>query len=118
MKKAIHPLFVVLLGVATILGCSAKDDAQPSATTTSQPDNSWKEGLDEDVVKDLSQLSDADRVAALAQKVCPVSDKPLGSMGKPPKFTVEGQEVFLCCDSCEGELRKDASKYLAKLKSN
>ena len=118
MRGSINPLFIVLLGVATILGCSAKDDAQPSATTTSQPDNSWKEGLAEDVVKDLSQLSDADRVAALAQKLCPVSDKPLGSMGKPPKLTVEGQEVFLCCDGCEEEVRKDASKYLAKLKSN
>ncbi len=118
MKEAINPLFIVLFGVATILGCSARDDEQPSATTTSQPDNSWKEGLGEGVVKALSQLSDADRVAALAQKVCPVSDKPLGSMGEPPKVTVEGQEVFLCCNGCEEEVRKDASKYLAKLKSN
>ncbi len=31
---------------------------------------------------------------------------------------VEGQEGFLCCDSCEEELSKNASKYLAKLKSN
>ncbi len=118
MKEAINPLFIVLFGVATIIGCSGKDDAQPSAATTSQADNSWKEGLGEGVVKALSQLSDADRVAALAQKVCPVSDEPLGSMGKPPKFTVEGQEGFLCCDSCEEELHKNASKYLAKLKSN
>ena len=118
MKEAINPLFIVLFGVATILGCSGKDDAQPSDATTSQADNSWKEGLGEGVVKALSQLSDADRVAALAQKVCPVSDEPLGSMGKPPKFTVEGQEGFLCCDSCEEELRNNASKYLAKLKSN
>ncbi len=118
MKEAINPLFIVLFGVATILGCSGQDDAPPSAATTSQPDNSWKEGLDEDVVKALSQLSDADRVAALAQKVCPVSDKPIGSMGKPPRITVVGQEVFLCCGGCEDALREDASKYLAKLKSN
>ena len=117
MKEVINPLFIVLFGVATILGCSGQDDAQPSATTTNEADNSWKEGLDEDVVKALSQLSDADRVAALLQKGCPVTDKPLGSMGKPPKLTVEGQEVFLCCDGCEDELLKDANKYLAKLKS-
>lgn len=116
MKEAINPLFIVLFGVATILGCAAQDRPQPSAS--GQPDHSWKDGFNEDVVKALSQLPDADRQAALAQKICPVGDKPLGSMGKPPKVTIEGREVFLCCDGCEEELRNDASKYLAKLKSN
>ena len=116
MKEAINPLFIVLFGVATILGCSAQDSPQPSAS--SQPDDSWQDGLNEDVVKALSQLPDADRQAALVQKICPVGGKPLGSMGKPPKVTIEGREVFLCCEGCEEELRNDASKYLAKLKSN
>ena len=116
MKKVINPLCCVLLAVITILGCSTQDSPQPSSTD--QPDVSWKEGLEEDVVRALSQLPDADRQAALAQKICPVGDKPLGSMGKPPKVTIEGREVFLCCDGCEEELRNDASKYLAKLKSN
>lgn len=66
----------------------------------------------------LSRLSAGDRTAALAQKICPVTDKPLGSMGKPPKVTVEGRDVFLCCDGCDEELHKDPSKYLAKLKAN
>ena len=56
------------------------------------------------------------RTAALAQKVCPVSDEPLGSMGTPPKVTIDGQDVFLCCEGCEEELKSNPDEYLAKLK--
>ncbi len=63
----------------------------------------------------LAELSEADRAVAEKQKVCPVSGKPLGSMGKPFKVTLEGRVVFLCCQGCEAELKKDPQKYLAKL---
>jgi len=63
----------------------------------------------------LSQLSAADRGLAEKQRVCPVSGQPLGSMGKPYKVTVNGQEVFLCCQGCEGEIKENPEKYLAKL---
>jgi hypothetical protein len=63
----------------------------------------------------LSQLSADDRALAEKQKVCPVSDQPLGSMGKPFKVTVNGQDVFLCCQGCEGEIKRNPEKYLAKL---
>jgi len=65
--------------------------------------------------EELSQLSADDRALAEKQKVCPVSGQPLGSMGKPYKVTVNGQEVFLCCQGCEGEIKRDPEKYLAKL---
>jgi YHS domain-containing protein len=52
------------------------------------------------------------------QGVCPVSGEPLGSMGKPVKVTVKGQTVFLCCPSCEEDLRKEPDKFLAKLKTD
>ena len=65
--------------------------------------------------KELSQLSAADRALAEKQQVCPVSGQPLGSMGKPYKVTVKGQEVFLCCQGCEGEIKENPEKYLAKL---
>ena len=80
-------------------------DANP-ANERNQGSDDWKQGLNEDAVTAFSALVDADRTAALAQKVCPVTDKPLGSMGKPPKVTVEGQDVFLCCGGCEEELKE------------
>lgn len=96
-----------------LIGC-----AEPTAKAPQEPGSivgDWKAGLNEEVVVALSELSDADRQAALVQKVCPVTDKQLGSMGKPPKVTVDGQEVFLCCDGCEPEITSNPEKYLAKL---
>ena len=119
MLKVRNTLLVaVVLSVsgAVFVGCSSQEVSQPAVG----PDTSaeWKVGLDDDIVTALSELPDADRTAAVAQKVCPVTNEQLGSMGKPLKATVEGQDVFLCCGGCEEELRKDPEKYLAKLKSN
>lgn len=47
---------------------------------------------------------------------CVVSDEKLGEMGKPFVFTYQGQEVKLCCKSCEKDFKKDPAKYLKKIK--
>jgi Cu(I)/Ag(I) efflux system membrane fusion protein len=60
-------------------------------------------------------LSAADRVLASRQKVCPVTDEPLDSMGGPVRVDVGGRTVFVCCKGCEAPLRKSPEKYLAKL---
>lgn len=46
---------------------------------------------------------------------CIVSDEKLGEMGKPFVFTHEGQEIKLCCKSCQKDFKKDPAKYLKKL---
>lgn len=104
-----------VMGALLLAGCAEQSVSPPTSET--QTVSNWKEGLDTETVTAFSQLSDLDRTAALAQKVCPVTDKPLGSMGKPPKITVAGQDVFLCCSGCEEDLKKESAKYLAKLKS-
>ena len=63
----------------------------------------------------LAELSEADRKAAEAQGVCPVSGERLGTMGKPFKVTVKGRDVFLCCDGCKDEFEKNPDKFFAKL---
>ncbi|KAA5539691.1 hypothetical protein FYK55_23085 [Roseiconus nitratireducens] len=63
----------------------------------------------------LKELDADDRTAAMQQKVCPVSGQSLGSMGAPKKIDVDGQSVWICCDSCEEKLLADPQKYLAKL---
>jgi hypothetical protein len=114
MGRLVRALLV--LGVTISAGCSNQNqDASQSAGGTETSD-AWKAGLDEEVVSALSQLSEADRTAALAQKICPVSDEPLGSMGTPPKVTVDGQDVFICCTGCEEALKSNPDEYLAKLK--
>lgn|GEM_PF-991306 len=86
-------------------GEGASAGAKPAAPTTSAPpDKAWLKGL-----------AEADRPRALRQKICPVTGKNLGSMGVPPKLTVRGRTVFLCCDGCSGAIEADPEKYLAKL---
>ena len=46
---------------------------------------------------------------------CIVSDEKLGEMGKPFVFIHEGQEIKLCCKSCQKDFKKDPTKYLKKL---
>jgi len=48
-------------------------------------------------------------------KTCLVSDEKLGEMGKPFVFTYKGQEIKLCCKSCQKDFNKDPKKYLTKL---
>ncbi|QDV83774.1 Archaeal TRASH domain protein [Stieleria magnilauensis] len=52
--------------------------------------------------------------AAIArQKICPVSGKPLGSMGDPVAVDVNGQRVFVCCGGCVSAVKSDPAKYAA-----
>jgi Cu(I)/Ag(I) efflux system membrane fusion protein len=50
------------------------------------------------------------------QKICPVTEAELDSMGGPIPVEVAGRRVFICCQGCEKPLKADPQKYLAKLK--
>jgi hypothetical protein len=63
----------------------------------------------------LHELSPEDRSLATRQKICPVTGKPLGSMGTPTRVVVSGHVVFLCCDGCQDKMTREPAKYLAKL---
>lgn len=69
----------------------------------------------EKIEKNLKQLSEKDQEAAQKQKICPVTEKPLGSMGAPKKVQVKGHDVFVCCPGCVDTVRKDPERYLKKL---
>lgn len=122
-------LLPLALGVAGC-GTSARQDtakgataAAPSASDpgccpalSSKPEAKFaSQDQDPDVAEDLAKLPPQDRTLAEKQKICPVTDTPLGSMGVPVKVNVKGQTVFLCCAGCEGKLQKNPDKYLAKL---
>jgi len=48
---------------------------------------------------------------------CIVSDEKLGADAsmKPFSFTHEGQEIKLCCKSCQKDFNKNPAKYLKKI---
>jgi membrane fusion protein, copper/silver efflux system len=64
----------------------------------------------------LAKLNAAMRERAEAQKTCPVSGQPLGSMGTPISITLKGKTFFLCCDGCREEATTHLAKTLERLK--
>lgn len=56
--------------------------------------------------------ADSDRAAIAQQKVCPVMDAQLGSMGTPVKVLVGDRPVYLCCIGCLGKIQRNPEAYL------
>ncbi len=63
----------------------------------------------------MTQLSEPDRVLAMAQVICPVTEFALGSMGAPVSVNVENQTVFICCEGCRDRLVKNPQQYFSVL---
>jgi Cu(I)/Ag(I) efflux system membrane fusion protein len=130
---------VALAAAAVLSGCGGSPARQGERKPTGTGDNSQEKPVaaspsphaehgdhgehaghsdapHEAATKGLAELSEADRVLAQKQHICPVSDEMLGALGKPVKVSIQGRTVFLCCPDCEDDLKKDPDKYLAKLK--
>ena len=118
MSKVVSTLSLfafAALGVAFV-GCSKEPAAPPAVVEEEVAEEVEVPELSpSDVTDAMATLSEADRTAALAQKVCPVSGEALGAMGAPIKVTVKGRDVFLCCESCREKLEANPDEYLAKL---
>ena len=54
--------------------------------------------------------------AIAAQKICPVSKQPLGSMGDPIGVKIGDQTIYVCCAGCTKALQGNPKKFLANLK--
>jgi len=103
-------------GTLFMLGCNSNTaPVVPSVTTTSPDHDGHEHNADPSIANALASLSPADRAAAERQKVCPVTDEPLGSMGSPLKISLKGRDVFLCCEGCKDALQDDPDAFLAKL---
>ncbi len=66
-------------------------------------------------LENVAQLPDEERQLALRQRFCPVTEKPLGSMGVPVKITLRGKPVMLCCKGCAGKAKKAPDEMLQKI---
>ena len=60
------------------------------------------------------QAAKQDSVAIQRQRLCPVMDEPLGSMGAPWKVYAKGQPIFVCCKGCIKKVQQDPNLYIAK----
>lgn len=117
-KSCVAVAFAALLAFG-ITGCSdygaesSPETSPPSGTSEGESDAEPAAGDNE--TAGLQELSAEDRESAMAQKICPVSEEPLGSMGAPKTVDVDGREVWICCDGCRDKLLNEPEKYLANL---
>ena len=61
------------------------------------------------------ELSPEDQKIVDQQKICPVTELSLASMGGPVPVMIGDRKVFICCAGCEARLREEPLKYLAKI---
>ena len=124
--KVFQLVLYVACGLALSLGCSPAPTTAPAAQTPGPAshdhgdhehdhgDHDHDHSEANEIEAAMASLSVEDRAAATAQKVCPVSGEPLGSMGTPQKVDVKGQSVFICCEACTASLMSDPDKFLTK----
>ncbi|RIK73953.1 MAG: RND transporter [Planctomycetota bacterium] len=93
---------------------SATQAAAAGRTATGDDDDA---PLTDAQLKQLEKLPEEDRALATAQRLCPVTGEPLGSMGVPVKVTIDGEPVFLCCKSCERQARQQPAQTLEKVRA-
>jgi Cu(I)/Ag(I) efflux system membrane fusion protein len=60
-------------------------------------------------------VSEADQRLIKAQRLCPITGKPLGSMGTPVQIMIQSQPVFLCCDGCRQKALDHPAQTLKKV---
>jgi len=63
----------------------------------------------------LTQAAEKKAIKPYPLDTCAVSEEKLGSMGEAFVFAYEGQQVKLCCKSCQKDFNRDPKKYLAKI---
>ena len=109
---------ILILSLALVISCKNTDEAETGSSGAVNGSSAQSGGSSEvdGLTATLAKLSDEDRVLAEKQKMCPVSDEALGSMGVPLKFTVNDQVVFVCCEGCKKPVEENPEKFLAKIK--
>jgi len=116
-------------GPATAPGTGTKAAPAPSQDDSKKTDAPSLEGPKTDASHDdgtpvkltdaeiarIKTLPAAEQDLALKQAVCPVSGEHLGNMGAPFKIAAEGRTFYLCCKSCEDDVKADPKAVIAKL---
>ena len=118
----------VLVIAVGLSGCGGAGDSSPPADQPkaasgdehaehkhSEGEHAGQTPASSEVSKAIAELPAEDRAAAKKQRICPVTDAALGSMGKPYKISVKGRDVFLCCEMCKDAVTEETDKNLAKL---
>ena len=94
-------------------GTSGGSKAEKPQTATSA--TSVSTDVSAKALANIEKLPAEDRMPAKEQKICPITNQPLGSMGVPVAISLDGQKVFLCCSGCIEAAKKDPEKTLKQV---
>ena len=109
MSRSILGSFAIVISLGLALGCSEK---QAESVVTEQHSHDAPMTEEKTEMNDpFAELSATDRKAAEAQKMCPVSNQALGSMGTPIKVVVGDRQLFVCCAGCVDKARENFDDY-------
>ncbi len=87
----------------------------PEPTARQEPPAQPAGELTAEELRNVAQLPEPDRTLAQRQKLCPITGKPLGSMGVPYKLVLRNLPVFLCCKGCVGKAKSEPEETLRKI---
>ena len=120
MHLSILPAAVILSTLLfAVTGCgSSPQNSEPANSQSAADDHGHDDGQSEAIAGNFAQLSPEDQESAKAQKICPVTDEPLGSMGTPIKVEVKDKTVWVCCKGCVQSVQENPDKYLAKVEKS
>lgn len=127
--KSIHLFRWALLAVAALfVGCDtpappspvvgpgpSEPAAKPAPAEPEKKVDLKEVKLSDGEIAQVKKLPEAEQVVAMEQKLCPISNENLGSMGMPIKVTLKDQAVYLCCGGCKKEAEAAPEATLAKL---
>lgn len=108
----LFPIFLIAGALAlvnfSVTSVVADDTARPGHShKTSKPDEAKIKAA-------MLKLPEADRLAAAAQRYCPMMDTVrLGAMGAPIKVVINGKSVFVCCSGCKDDAIEHGKETLA-----
>ena len=108
---------VITLGFLTLTGCCQQCATPGENKTPSKTSDAASTAIPPVLVEykeAIQKLPESEWAAVYKQVNCPVSGQPLGSMGTPIKVTVQGQDVYICCEGCRKALEDNPEKYLTK----
>jgi hypothetical protein len=112
MSRHLFSVLFCSLFTLALSGCGSVETDTSQTAASADVD-------EETIAAELARLSEDDRTAAIAQKVCPVGDGRLGAMGVPIKVELAGgKSAFVCCIGCVDPLQDNPEKYLAKLETD
>ena len=105
VSKRLLSVFIGLSAVIFWIGCGQKSFSEKAAT-----DHSTHEGKAQ-----VSQEGvNMEGKELILQKTCPVMGN---SINKSLFVDFQGKRIYVCCQECVDEVKKDPQKYLDKLES-